>query len=526
MDGAPTAIPANAPGWWRDRVFYEVFVRSFADSDGDGIGDLRGLIGRLDYLNDGNPATRDDLGVTGIWLMPVAEAASYHGYDVTDYRAVEHDYGTAADMRMLVAAAHERGMAVIVDMVPNHTSDQHPWFRDALTRGSAHDDWYVWSDTNPGYGGPNGELVWHPAAGRFYYGLFWAGMPDLNLRNPAVTAELHDVARFWLSDVGVDGFRLDAVIHFIESGREQVNTPETHAWLRDFHAAVRAAKPGAMLLGEAWDVARTTASYVPEDVDLVFEFGLAAATVNAVKRESARPMVTAQKETLELYESGGYATFLTNHDQNRVASQLSGDRDRLRLAAELLLTGTGVPFVYYGEELGLTGAKPDERIRTPMAWSAVDPAAGFTTGVPWEPLEDGWPTRNVATLSADAGSLLASYRELIRLREAHAALRVGDALTVTSTADPVAATLRTSAGETLLVIANLSSAAVTDYALSLDAGPLCGRPGAAVVFAGGSDTGATAAPAQPTVTPAGGFSEYSPLGTLPPRSVTVISLKP
>ncbi len=234
-------------------MFYEVFVRSFADSDGDGIGDLRGLTSRLDDLNDGDPATTDDLGVTGLWLMPVAESPSYHGYDVVDYRAIERDYGTAADFRALMAAAHERGIDVIVDLVLNHTSRDHPWFQDALTPGSAHDDWYIWADERPGSAGPTGRRVWHAAGERFFYGYFWDGMPDLNLANPDVTAELDAIGRFWLDEMGVDGFRLDAARHLIEDGRQLENTPATFEWLAGFRERLKADHPDALVLGEVWD---------------------------------------------------------------------------------------------------------------------------------------------------------------------------------------------------------------------------------------------------------------------------------
>ena len=213
---AACATPTELP-WWADRVFYEVFVRSFQDSDGNGIGDLKGLISKLDYLNDGDPATTDDLGVTGIWLMPVAESPSYHGYDVTDYDTVERDYGTNEDMKALVAAAHERGIAVITDLVLNHTSVEHPWFVDSLTPGSAKAGWYRWSDTDPGISRSDGTPVWHEKDGRWYYGYFWEGMPDLDLTNPDVTKELERVADTWLTDIGVDGFRLDAIRYYLEA---------------------------------------------------------------------------------------------------------------------------------------------------------------------------------------------------------------------------------------------------------------------------------------------------------------------
>ena len=259
--------PATTPEAhdWNDRTWYEVFVRSFADSDGDGIGDLRGLTSKLDYLNDGDPATTDDLGIGGLWLMPIAEAASYHGYDVTDYEAVEHDYGTREDLDAFLAAAHERGIKVIVDLVLNHSSVDHPWFRASAAGEDDKRDWYLWEDDKPSWLGPDGQLVWHERDDDFYYGVFWEGMPDLNLRNDAVTAELEDVARFWLTDVGVDGFRLDAAKHLIEDGPDaQTNTPETKAWLTGFKAAADAARPDAMLIGEVWDPASIAGAYVPD----------------------------------------------------------------------------------------------------------------------------------------------------------------------------------------------------------------------------------------------------------------------
>lgn len=227
----PTTSGSDSLPWWNERVFYEVFVRSFKDSNSDGIGDLRGLIEKLDYLNDGDPATSDDLGVTGIWLMPVAESPSYHGYDVTDYRTIEKDYGSNADFKELIEQAHQRGMVVIVDMVMNHTSSEHPWFIKASIPGSKTENWYIWSPTDPGYMSPWDSPVWHRGRGGdaenmrtfhaltdYYYGLFWEGMPDLNYNNGAVTEKMFDILRYWLDEMGADGFRLDAVRHLIEDG--------------------------------------------------------------------------------------------------------------------------------------------------------------------------------------------------------------------------------------------------------------------------------------------------------------------
>lgn len=518
------AIPAGLgrPGWWRGRVFYELFVRSFADSDGDGIGDLRGATARLDYLNDGDPATTDDLGVTGIWLMPVAESPSYHGYDSTDMTAVEPDYGTLADMRAFVAAAHERGIAVITDLVLNHTSNRHPWFRES-DAGTGRGDWYVWSDTNPGYGGPDGQMVWHASGGRWYYGLFGSELPDLNVANPTVAAELAETARFWLSDVGIDGFRLDAIKHLVEDGRKQVHTDATHRWLQDFRDRIRAYAPDALLVGEVYDLSVAVARYVPEDVDLAFDFDRAQATLDSIRRDNASALLSALAEDAELFGPDETAGFLTNHDQSRVASQLREDPAALRLAAGLLLTGGGTPFLYYGEEIGLTGEKPDELIRTPMPWTGDGPAAGFTTGTPWEPLAAGWESRNVAAQAGDPGSLLAAYRDLIDLRAALPALSVG-ATTPLAASDPaVAAFLRGDGAHQAVVIANVSDRAVSAPSLELDAGPWCGTPTARVVYRSGVPSAADTVTA-PTVTSSGGLAAWAPLIELPPRSVTVIDL--
>jgi glycosidase len=501
-------------------VFYELFVRSFADSDGNGIGDLRGATAHLDHLNDGDAATTDDLGITGIWLMPIAESPSYHGYDVSDERAVERDYGTAADLKAFVAAAHERGIAVISDLVLNHTSSEHPWFRESAG-GTGHQDWYVWADANPGYGGPDGQSVWHPSGDRWYYGLFGSGLPDLNVANPAVTAELVDIARFWLTDIGFDGFRLDAIKHLVEEGQEQVHTPATHQWLIDFREAIHETAPNALLVGEVYDLSVAVARYVPEDVDLAFDFDRAQATIDALRRGTAGPLQSALVEDAELFGPDDTAGFLTNHDQERVASQLHEDPAALRLAAGLLLTGGGTPFLYYGEEIGLTGRKPDEDIRTPMPWSAAAPAAGFSTATPWEPLAPGWETRNVAAQTSDPSSLLSTYRELIRLRASAPALARGTTLPITASDPAVAAWLRADGGHRTAVVANVSEQPVAAPVLELQAGPLCGAPQPRVLF----HTDATSATASaPSVSPGGGFTGWTPLPELPPRSLTVIDL--
>jgi glycosidase len=442
--------------------------------------------------------------------MPTFPSPSYHGYDVTDYRSVNPQYGSLDDMRALVAAAHRRGVAVILDLPLNHTSDQDPWFKESQTPGSAKADWYVWADA------PQGNN-WEPLGNRFYYAAFGSAFPDLNLRNPDVTAELTNTAKFWLQDVGVDGFRLDAAKYLIEDGPTTQNTPETHAWWHDFRAAIEQATPGALTLGEVWDTPKVSGSYVPDALDMTFDFGLASTYVSAAGAGDGNSLGRVLTNATSVYPSGGFGTFLSNHDMDRVASQI-GEPTRIRAAAALLLTGPGVPFVYYGEELGMAGQKPDEQIRTPMRWDATTPAAGFSSGQPWEGLSPDPPSVNVVTESADPGSLLSWYRQLIALRAAHPALALGSYVTAQSSSRNVVAEVRAYGSETDLVVGNLGDTDLAGVTLSLAAGPLCGIPKATLALGGGQ-----AVP--PSVTTAGGFSGYAPVAMLPAHGVTVIALR-
>ncbi len=382
LEGRARLAVAAEPEWWRTTVFYEIFVRSFADSSsgplaGDGIGDLNGLVEKLDYLNDGDPATAGDLGVGGLWLMPIAQSPSYHGYDVTDYYTVEKDYGTNEDFRRFVDEAHRRGIRVLVDLVLNHTSDRHPWFLEAAQRRSTRQHWYIWSHEKRDYLGPWGQPVWHQLPWWLrgwrhfdylaYYGIFWSGMPDLDYRNPEVTRAMFDVARFWLEDMDVDGFRLDAVRHLIEVGARQNDTEETHAWLRRFHDFCRSVDPNVLLVGEIWSDAEDIATYGADELDLAFHFPMAHETLTAVRTGSSAALLSEADKLPRLFPGSRFATFLSNHDQRRVMSFLGGSETEARLAATLLLTGPGVPFIYYGEEIGLSGVKPDPLIRRPDA---------------------------------------------------------------------------------------------------------------------------------------------------------------
>jgi glycosidase len=520
----PAVTPPSRP--WNERTWYEVFVRSFADGDGDGIGDFKGLTARLDYLNDGDPATTTDLGIGGLWLMPVAESPSYHGYDVTDYRAVEPDYGTREDLDAFLAAARARDIEVIVDLVPNHSSVEHPWFEASADGDPDTADWYVWEDENPRWLGPGGQTVWHERGDRWYYGVFWEGMPDLNLRSEAVTAELRDIARFWLEDVGVDGFRVDAAKHLVEDGKDaQTNTPETKAWLAGFKESVTAVDPDALLVGEVWDPPSVAGGYVPDSLDLTFDFGLATGYRLALQNGRAAPMRTAFTETAAAWPVNQQAGFLSNHDQTRIMTELRGDTPAAKLAAFLLLTGPGVPFLYYGEEIGMTGTKPDERIRTPMRWTPDPATAGFTTGTPWQPLsEDDPATVNVESQAASRDSLLATYQDLVRVRSQQAALRTGATVLLDTDAEPVMGWLRTTAGETVLALVNVSDDPVDAYTLTLAEGPFCGPMTATLLGAVNGDP--AAAVSAPPVNEAGGVSGWTPIAQLPPRSGFLVRLAP
>jgi alpha-amylase len=466
----PTAAPFPlAAGWWDNAVCYEVFVRSFYDSDGDGIGDINGLIQKLDYINDGVPATQNDLGATCIWLMPIAESPSYHGYDTTDYYKVEPDYGSNDDFKRLVEAAHTRGIKIIIDLVLNHTSRDHPWFQSAMKEpDSPYRDWYLWSKDKPRYQSPWGSDPWHPTAEReYYYGIFIDSMPDLNYRNPAVTEEAHKISAFWLNDMGVDGFRLDAIKHLIENGSVQENTPETHAWLRDYRAFLEETKPGTFTVGEIFGAnAPTLTPYYPDQLDDYFAFDAGYAIIDAANTGSADAFVSAVANLSTQLPFQRWAPFLTNHDQERVMSTLGDDTGKAKIAATALLTLPGLPFLYYGEEIGTIGTKPDELIRTPMQW-AGDDTGGFGAGKHWASFQANYRQVNVAVQDADPDSLLNLYRKLIHLHTEHPALAHGSFEALKTSSPAVAAFVRQTDDEAMLVVLNFGSAAADSVTLEI-----------------------------------------------------------
>ncbi|WP_192820603.1 alpha-amylase family glycosyl hydrolase [Rufibacter sp. LB8] len=492
--------------WWNDAVFYEIFVRSFYDSNGDGKGDFKGLIQKLDYLNDGNPDTKTDLGITGIWLMPMMESPSYHGYDVTNYYATESDYGTMAEFEEFLAAAHARGIKVIIDFVMNHSSDQHSWFtQSASSTSNALRDWYVWSATNPGYTGPWGQGVWHPRNGNYFYGLFYSGMPDLNWSNAQLKATMWDITRFWLNK-GVDGYRIDAVKYLDEDGARMENTPETFQILEEFNQVTKSAKATAFTVGEAWSSTASVVPYVENNrLDVCFEFDLAATLINSVKNNSPATLKTQLSLVNQLYPKLQYATFLSNHDQNRVLGELNGNLAQMKQAAALYLTMPGVPFLYYGEEIGMLGAGVDEDKRKPMQWTS-DSKAGFTTGTPWRAVNSNAAQFNVQTMANDPASLLQHYKKLIHLRNDVEALRKGYYQEMSSTQASMLSYARIYDGKAAVVVSNFGSEAVASPTVSLAVSSL--PAGVYAVTEGYSNQ----AMGQVTLNDQGGFSNWTITG--------------
>ncbi len=428
--GAPLALPplsfepvaqadpgSTLPSDWRHGAFIEIYVRGFKDADGDGHGDLRGLIDSLDYLAE--------LGVSGIWLMPVTLSQDHdHGYAVVDYRAIEPAYGSLADFDELLAKAHARGIGVIVDYVINHSAAQSPLFvHSSAAPSNEYRDWYVWQPSVPGGWSIYGANPWHAGTNGAYFGAFSRQMPEFNLRNADVVAWHHDNLRSWLNR-GVDGFRLDAVGNLIENGPSAWETqPDNDAVLDGVRMLVAGYEnrfvvceaPGAPLhyAGDA----RCGGS---------FAFGHHADLIGAAKGELA---AIARVATYPLTAPAGMMPLLSNHDAfvgQRVWDQLGGNVGQYRLAAAMNLLQAGTPFIYYGEEIGMAGAASlsgDHRLRTPMSWSAD--ARGFTSGTPFRALSANTASNNVATQRADPDSLWSFYKAVIALRKSRASLLRG-----------------------------------------------------------------------------------------------------
>jgi alpha-amylase len=426
------------PAGWQHGAFMEIFVRAYQDSNGDGIGDLRGLTQRLPYLQA--------LGVKGLWLMPITKSADHdHGYATTDYRAIEPDYGTLADFDELIRQAHRRGIGVVIDYTINHSSASSPFFRRALQGpGNPFHDWYVWSDPEPVgwdiwgknpwyhadgkpwlYQGPLKDLPPPPAGSRgFYYGTFGPDMPDFNLRNPAVRAYHESSLRFWLNR-GLAGFRLDAVPHMIENGPKAWNDqPESRRFAKELQDLVKG-YPNRYLVCEA--TAAPEAYADPKVCGAAFAFGY---TQNFVAAALGRPEAVRQLANYFRTAPPTMATFVSNHDifaGRRLWDQVDGDLAAYRLAAAGYLLQPGTPFIYYGEEVGqadVDGMPGDQPLRSPMSWTAS--ARGFTRGHPFRPAAPNAARFNAAAEARDPHSILAFYKAMLRLRNTRPSIAEGD----------------------------------------------------------------------------------------------------
>ena len=461
----PSSIFSQQTYWWNETVFYEVFVRSYFDSNADGIGDFKGLLQKLDYLNDGDPSTSSDLGIQALWLMPIMQSPSYHGYDVTNYKAVQSQYGSSDDFKKLVQAAHQRGIRVVIDFVINHSSDQHPWFQKSANKDPLYRNFYRWSQTKPSYTGPWGQEVWHAKNNEYYYGLFWSGMPDLNYECSPLVDSIYSAADFWLDSMQIDGFRLDAAMYLYENGSTLQNLPQTISFWKNFNDHCKAKQNNAMTVGEVWSDANTISLY-NQKLDYCFEFNIASDIVTSINNADPNKLKTSVKYAYENYPFLQFGLFLTNHDQNRVLESLNNSIEKNKLAASIYLSLPGIAYVYYGEEIGMIGSKPDESIRRPMQWTAGT-NAGFSAGTPWYGINSNYKSFNVLNEKKDNNSLWSFYNKAIQSRNQETALQKGTYKNLANNKTGVYTYLRQFNSENILVIHNFSSNPTDSLLVSL-----------------------------------------------------------
>jgi len=472
---AEKATEPQAVNWPEGGVAYEIFVQSFADSDGDGIGDIPGMTEKLDYVKE--------LGADAIWLMPIMESPSYHKYDVTDYRSIHPDYGNMEDFKAFVREAHKREIKVIIDFIINHTSSEHPWFKNAKTGPDAeYRDFYVWADRDSiaeqiakketSFDSDN-ITQWHAVDGdttsEHYYGFFYGGMPDLNYDNPVVRKEVYDIGKYWLQEVGVDGFRMDAAKHIYPDDRPEDN----HAFWAEFKSEMEKVKSDVYVVGEVWANTETQTPYI-KGFSALFDFDLAFSILETAKKgqvtkasisghgwstDSSGSFVDKIIHNKKAYDKVNdqyvNAIFLSNHDQNRAMSVLENDVDKAKLAAAIMFTLPGTPYIYYGEEIGMRGMKPDPNIREPFLWKPkndddnratwIEPK--FTTGETVTPLSEQKQSKT---------SIFNHYKSLIATRKANTALTEGTIKPVKQDNSSLLVFERQSNDQKLLVIHNLS----------------------------------------------------------------------
>jgi len=489
--------------WYKDAVIYQVHVRSFLDSSGDGNGDFRGLAQKLDYLQD--------LGINTLWLMPFFPSPLRDdGYDISDYRTVNPLYGTLDDFKNFLEVAHKRGIRVIIEMVLNHTSDQHPWFQESRSsRSNPRRDWYVWSDTDTKYKGTRiifldtelSNWAWDPVSKQYYWHRFFSHQPDLNWDNPAVREEMWDVMKFWLN-MGVDAFRLDAVPYLVErEGTNCENLPETHSVIKDLRAQLDREYPGRMFLAEANQWHSDLRAYFSsgDEFHMAFHFPLMPRMFMGVKLEDRKPITEILKQTPEIPENCQWCLFLRNHDEltlemvtdlerdymydeyakekamrlnlgirRRLAPLLDNDRRRIELMNGMLMSMPGTPIIYYGDEIGMgdnINLGDRNGVRTPMQWDGGW-NGGFSTADPealYSPLMlnpvYGFQAVNVQSQKRFDHSLLAWMKRLIKIRKSTAVFGRGSIQFLYPANHRVLAYVRKLGNETILVVNNLSSSA-------------------------------------------------------------------
>ncbi len=495
--------------WYKDAIIYQVHVRTFNDSNGDGIGDFLGLEKKLDYLQE--------LGVNAIWLMPFFPSPLRDdGYDIADYDSVHPSYGTLEDFRKVLDSAHQRGIRVIIEMVLNHTSDQHPWFQEArISQDNHRRNWYVWSDTDTQFKDTRiifldtekSNWAWDPASKSFYWHRFFSHQPDLNYDNPAVREHMWNVMKFWL-DMGVDGFRLDAVPYLIErEGTNCENLPETHAIIKELRRRLDEQFPGRMLLAEAnqWPADLRPYFGDSDEFHMAFHFPLMPRMFMGLKLEDRKPITEILQQTPEIPPSCQWSLFLRNHDEltlemvtdierdymydmyaqdrtmrlnlgirRRLAPLLNNDRRRIELMNSMLMSLPGTPIIYYGDEIAMgdnISLGDRNGVRTPMQWTGGW-NAGFSSAEPeklYAPLIHdpvyGYPAVNVAAQRESEHSLFHWMQRIIAVRKSSAVFGRGSIEFLYPANHRILAYLRRLGNESVLMVNNLSS---TAQAVELD----------------------------------------------------------
>jgi glycosidase len=413
--------PQKAPSSFKESaIAYSIFPIAFADSDGNGTGDIKGIIEKLDYL-------KNDLNVDVIWLNPVHPSPSYHKYDVVDYYEIDPMFGDIEDYKLLLEEAHKRDIKVLLDFVINHTSSKHPWFINAKSsKDSEYHDFYVWRDSSDGY---NTSKGWYSVTDleQEYFASFWSEMPELNFENPKVKEEIKNIAKYWV-DLGVDGFRIDAAKHVFDINEYKTGTPvlnNNHQWYLEFNSYLKDLNPEIFLLLEDWESYSSVSHYL-NGADSAFNFDLSSGIISSVNSENRKNIQGKYSSIESSYErvTTEYvdSVFLANHDQNRLISQLGNNVDKAKLAATIEFTLPGLSWIYYGEEIGMSGEKPDESIREGYKWSQNQSELPNSRWRTWD------YTKNVISLveqQQDLDSIFNQYKELTKLKSSNVVLKNG-----------------------------------------------------------------------------------------------------